>query len=252
MEVTVRPPRCQERTRRAAAVALALAAITSGPLAALSSARTDPGVSADLSNLTTLSRWAYAEQAAPAHEFPSARSPVVGYLRFLTPEGQEEPYLAMRSYRTARHEWILVPIPGRPNGVTGWVLAGDLQEMQVTHEHLRVDRETQQATLYRGTEVIWTAPVGVGRPALPTPAGHFYVLEKLISESPVYGPYALGTSAYAPTLAEWPGGGQVGVHGTDEPQLIPGRPSHGCIRVRNADMVRLWHLIGVGTPIEIV
>jgi lipoprotein-anchoring transpeptidase ErfK/SrfK len=67
----------------------------------------------------------------------------------------------------------------------------------------------------------------------------------------VYGPYALGTSAYAPTLAEWPGGGVVGIHGTNEPQLIPGRPSHGCVRMRNADITRLWHLISVGTPIEI-
>jgi lipoprotein-anchoring transpeptidase ErfK/SrfK len=44
----------------------------------------------------------------------------------------------------------------------------------------------------------------------------------------------------------------IGIHGTDEPQLIPGRPSHGCIRLRNADVARLWQLIEVGTPIEIV
>ncbi len=65
------------------------------------------------------------------------------------------------------------------------------------------------------------------------------------------GPYALGTSAYAPTLSEWPGGGVVGIHGTNEPQLIPGRPSHGCIRMRNADIARLWKIVEVGTPIDI-
>ena len=31
--------------------------------------------------------------------------------------------------------------------------------------------------------------------------------------------------------------------------LIPGRPSHGCIRVRNADMARLYRLTPIGTPI---
>ena len=36
------------------------------------------------------------------------------------------------------------------------------------------------------------------------------------------------------------------------PQLIPGRPSHGCVRLRNADITRLWPLVEVGTPIEIV
>ena len=47
------------------------------------------------------------------------------------------------------------------------------------------------------------------------------------------------------------GGGREG-HGTSEPQLIPGRPSHGCIRMRNADISRLWRQLSLGTPIEIV
>jgi lipoprotein-anchoring transpeptidase ErfK/SrfK len=53
-------------------------------------------------------------------------------------------------------------------------------------------------------------------------------------------------------VRRWPGGGVIGIHGTDQPQLIPGRPSHGCIRLRDVDIVRLWPLIEVGTPIEIV
>ena len=108
--------------------------------------------------------------------------------------------------------------------------------MHVTHEYIRVDREKPNITLYKDGHAIWSAPVGVGRPSLPTPAGHFYVMEKLQSVGDsAYGPYAFGTSAYAPTLSEWPGGGVVGIHGTDEPQLIPGYPSHGCIRLRNAE-----------------
>jgi lipoprotein-anchoring transpeptidase ErfK/SrfK len=125
--------------------------------------------------------------------------------------------------------------------------------MHVTHEDLRIDRERLRATLYRSGRAIWSAPVGMGRPADPTPSGLFYVTEKLTAiGGPFYGPFALGTSAYAPTLSEWPGGGVVGIHGTDEPRLIPGRPSHGCVRLRNSDISRLWPLISVGTPIEIV
>lgn len=216
------------------------------------------GASADaivatLSNLKTLSRWAYPQEPAAAHQFPSTHSRVVGHLHFLTVDGQAEVYIALRSYTVGRMTWILVPIPGRPNGVTGWVPAFALGEMHITTEYLRVDREAFRATLYRDGRAIWSAPVGVGRPSLPTPAGHFYVTEKLTAiGGPIYGPYALGTSAYAPTLSEWPGGGVVGIHGTDEPQLIPGRPSHGCIRLRNADITRLWRIIEVGTPIEIV
>jgi len=210
-------------------------------------------VVATLSNLRTLSRWAYPQAPAAVHQYASARSRVLGHLRFLTVDGQAAVYLELRSATIGRHTWILVPLPGRPNGVAGWVPTGALGEAHVTHEYLRVDRETLRAALYRGGSPIWSAPVGVGRPSLPTPAGRFYVTEKLTTVgTPVYGPYALGTSAYAPTLSEWPGGGVVGIHGTDEPQLIPGRPSHGCIRLRDSDSVRRWQMIQIGTPVEIV
>ena len=43
----------------------------------------------------------------------------------------------------------------------------------------------------------------------------------------------------------------MGIHGTDEPGLIPGRVSHGCIRLRNRDIVRLAQLMPVGTPLTI-
>jgi hypothetical protein len=67
---------------------------------------------------------------------------------------------------------------------------------------------------------------------------------------PVYGPIAFGTSAYS-RLSEWPGGGVIGIHGTDEPQLIPGRVSHGCVRVRNRAIRRLARRLSIGTPVRI-
>jgi lipoprotein-anchoring transpeptidase ErfK/SrfK len=95
--------------------------------------------------------------------------------------------------------------------------------------------------------------VGVGARATPTPAGRVWVREKLRFRAiPVYGTHAIGTSAYAPRLTDWPNGGVVGLHGTDEPWLVPGRPSHGCVRLRNADIARLYRLMPVGTPIRII
>ena len=208
---------------------------------------------ATLSNLKSLTRWAYPQATAPAHAHPSASSKVVGHLQVLTPDGQAQVYIALRSYTIGSSEWIEVPLPGRPNGRMGWVIASDLSELHEIHEYLRVNRESERISLYRDGHAVFNAPVGVGRPSLPTPSGHFFVTEKLLAiGGPVYGPFALGTSAYAPSLSEWPGGGVVGIHGTDEPQLVPGRPSHGCIRMRNADISRLWRMVEVGTPIEIV
>lgn len=241
--------------RRALTIASLTALTLTVPAAALTPARdvSKAGRITKLSNLRTLSRWAYPEAAAAVRSAPSSNSSVVGHLRLLTPDGQAQPYLALRSYSMGSGAWVLVPLPGRPNGREGWVPARALGELHATREHLRINRETLRATLFRGRRPIWSTAVGVGRPSLPTPAGHFYIVEKLISVgSPIYGPYALGTSAYAPTLSEWPGGGVVGIHGTNEPQLIPGRPSHGCIRIRDTEMARLWQLAQIGTPVEIV
>ncbi len=62
---------------------------------------------------------------------------------------------------------------------------------------------------------------------------------------------AFGTSAMS-VLSDWPAGGVIGIHGTDQPELIPGYISHGCIRLRNRDVLRLGRLMQVGTPLTIL
>jgi hypothetical protein len=243
----------------AALVSVSLPAIATPPsrAAATASATAAPAdaraTTTRLSNLHTLSRWAYPTYPAPVRSRPSARGRRIGTLRLLTGDGQAALYVALDSEQLASGAtWVHVELPGRPNGGTGWVEREALGTMHVIDGYLRVDEQSLRATLFRDGRPVFSAPVGVGKPSTVTPAGHFYVMEKLRTfDAPLYGPYALGTSAYAPTLSEWPGGGVVGIHGTDEPQLIPGRPSHGCVRMRNADITRLWFMISVGTPIEI-
>ena len=117
---------------------------------------------------------------------------------------------------------------------------------------LVIDRRRLVATLQRDGRPVWRAPIGIGTDATPTPAGVFFVRNRLTRyRSPFYGPVAFGTSARSATLTDWPGGGFIGIHGTDRPDLIPGRVSHGCIRLRNAAILRLARLMPVGTPIRI-
>lgn len=242
------------RVRAALGLALALAALVPAASAnAATGALPQGAVLTRLSNLRTLSRWAYPNGEALVRSSPSPRAHVIGKLRLLTGDEQAELYMALAEERfTSGQAWVRIELPARPNGQTGWVPREALGELHEVQQYLRVDESTLRATLYSDGHAIFSAPVGVGKPSTVTPAGRFYVMEKLITlDDPEYGPYALGTSAYAPTLSEWPGGGVVGIHGTDEPQLVPGRPSHGCVRMRNADITRLWHLIAVGTPIEI-
>ena len=80
----------------------------------------------------------------------------------------------------------------------------------------------------------------------------FYVRNRLTRyRSPAYGPIAFGTSARSTVLTDWPAGGYVGIHGTDHPELLPGRVSHGCIRMANRDILRLGRLMPVGTPLTV-
>ena len=140
----------------------------------------------------------------------------------------------------------------RPNGRRGWVRDSALGPLNLVRTRLVVDRRRQRATLYRSGRQVWKSRIGVGSPNTPTPEGRFWIREriKVPNAGGPYGPWAFGTSAYS-RLSDWPGGGVIGIHGTNQPQLIPGRPSHGCIRVENQAIRRLALLMPVGTPVRI-
>jgi lipoprotein-anchoring transpeptidase ErfK/SrfK len=204
-----------------------------------------------LSNETTMTRWAYAIARGTAFSIPSAKGHRVGRLRYLTEDGFPEVYVVLSSWKDDNHTtWLHVRLPQRPNNVTGWVVRSALGDFHMVHTQLVVNRKTLRATLYKNGRRIFQAPVGVGKASTPTPTGRSWIREKFpVSGNSAYGPRALGTATYSNTLTDWPGGGVVGMHGTNEPGLVPGRPSHGCIRFHNADILRLYNLVPVGTPL---
>jgi L,D-transpeptidase catalytic domain len=207
-----------------------------------------------LSDELRLSRYAGAVTRASVRARPSTRARRVGHLHFLTEDGPFEVYPVLASHLDGRgRTWLRIRLPMRPNGRTGWVPRRDLGPLKEVGTMLRVNRATLRATLYRDGRSIWSSPVGVGKASTPTPGGHFWIRSRLrgLRGDPVYGPYAFGTAAYS-VLSDWPGGGVIGIHGTDQPQLIPGRPSHGCVRVPNAAIARLWRLMPIGTPVTIL
>jgi lipoprotein-anchoring transpeptidase ErfK/SrfK len=148
--------------------------------------------------------------------------------------------------------WAHVRLATLPNGSTGWVPRSAVGAITTVRTHLVVDLGARTATLLRGDRTILRAPVGIGREGAATPTGRFYVRNRLTTyRSSTYGPVAFGTSARSADLTDWPAGGYIGIHGTDRPELIPGRVSHGCIRMRNGDIRRLARLMPVGTPVTV-
>ena len=233
------------RLGRAALLAVLTAALLP---AAPAGART-----ARLSDEATETRWAHPRLEAVVRAEPRGASAGVTHLRFWNEDGAPEIYLALRSrVDEAGRKWIQLRLPMRPNGTTGWVPRQALYGFHVVTTRLVVDKRRLRAVLYRGGRPVWSTRVGVGKKATPTPSGRFWIRDRLRlgSARGIYGPLAFGTSAYS-VLSDWPGGGVVGIHGTNEPGLIPGRPSHGCVRMRNAAILRLGRLMPLGTPVLI-
>lgn len=208
-----------------------------------------------LSNETTFTRWAYVNQTGWIYCAPRTTSARIGRLTSVTPDGFSSLYLLLRVHWDVHgQEWVKLRIPGRPNGQTGWVERGSLGRYHLTHLLVVVNREQMRMFFFDHGRQIWSAPVGVGKPSTPTPAGHFWIDERFTITDPRSGyyPYAFGTTDYS-TLTEWPGGGVVGIHGPYfDPQGIPGQISHGCIRLQVSDDFWLAEHLKLGTPVHVV
>ncbi|HEX6746251.1 MAG TPA: L,D-transpeptidase [Longimicrobium sp.] len=144
------------------------------------------------------------------------------------------------------------------------------------HRYVVVDVERNELRFMDGQRVLWRAPVGTGtgfRLSTPgrawqftTPTGTRYVQFKQLNP-PWFRPdwwYHENKlpvpSADSPARKEEGGlgaaavflGDEIAIHGTDKPELLGRRVSHGCIRLSNANALRLFHDVQVGTPVVIV
>jgi len=198
------------------------------------------------------SRWAAVEHAAVARSRPTLHSAPVGVVPARTPDGTTNIVVADGEADSGGQPWVHVSLAMLPNGTEGWVPRRALGGWSFVDTRLVINRARLTLTLWRAGRVMFRARVGIGAPGTPTPAGTFYVRDRLSGfTDPMYGPLAFGTNARSPTLTDWPGGGVVGIHGTDQPNLIPGRISHGCVRLANSAILRLGKLMPIGTPVRI-
>lgn len=155
---------------------------------------------------------------------------------------------------------------------------------------LRVDVSRQVLDVYRGDSLLQTYPVstarnGVGetRGSGQTPRGRHYVRARIGAGLPaaaVLRGRRFTGEIWTPELAaehperDWilsrilwlcgcePGRNRLGdvdtqqryiyIHGTPDSEPMGEPLSHGCIRMRNADVIALFDSVPVGTPVEII
>lgn len=235
----------------AGAVAIALLTLAS---AAHGSAKTD-SLYPRTTKLTTdkVAYWAVLMRRAVVRTKPSLASKVITTLPTGTTDGTQNDVLVLSKVDISpRQSWYWVRLPILPNNTIGFIRTSDLSPLFKVNTHLYINRAALTATLKQNGRVVFKTRVGVGKSYWPTPRGEFYIRDKLTNfDNPFYGPVAFGTSARSAVLTDWPGGGYVGIHGTNEPQLIPGYISHGCIRLHNAAILALARLMKVGSPVSI-
>ena len=207
-----------------------------------------------LGGVNGMSRWAEVYLNVSARARPSARAKPIVRLRQYTPEGTANLVQTLNGQINANGEyWVRVRLPVLPNGTTGWVPRASLGPYNEIYTHLVIDRKLFTATLYKRGKAVFRTRVGVGKPYWPTPAGEFFVRERITGFSDlIYGPLAFGTNARSAVLTDWPGGGFIGIHGTNQPEILPGRVSHGCVRMPNSAVLRLSRLMSLGTPVTII
>lgn len=112
---------------------------------------------------------------------------------------------------------------------------------QVTRR-AKVDLSQQRAWVYEGDEEIYTTRVSTGKPGNRTKQGTFVITNRYRHwNSTIYGssmPYFQRFSC-----------GDFGFH----QGYVPGYPaSHGCIRVPGGNVRRIWELLSLGDPVQIV
>jgi hypothetical protein len=245
--------------RRTLLVSISLAGALAVTLLSLASAAQGGSKAGALYPRTTkltddkVGHWAVLMRRTVVHSRPTVASRVVTTLSTGTTDGTQNDVLVLsRIDLSPRSSWYLVRLPILPNNSTGFVRKSDLSPLIRVYTHLYIDRARTTATLKLSGKTVFKTRIGVGKSYWPTPRGEFYVRDKLTNfNNPVYGPVAFGISARSAVLTDWPGGGFVGIHGTNEPYLIPGHISHGCIRLRNPAILALARLMRVGSPVTI-
>lgn len=184
---------------------------------------------------------------------PSRSAPVLKTMTQFRQDFRPRVVLALSQLdnpKTGKPAWYRITIPGRPNGRSGWIPAGSAS-LKPVDRWLVVYRGARKFEFYVNGKVARSGTIAVGARGTETPTGLFYVQAKFDPSLPILGAYAFETSGYS-KISDWPGGGVVGVHGTNTPELIGQAVSHGCVRLYNKDIQYLRSVVGVGTPIKIV
>ena len=124
------------------------------------------------------------------------------------------------------------------------------------NSQLVVDLSDRRSYVYRDERLIASYPVAIGKEGWQTPTGSFKVLQ--MRKNPVWRHPLTGEvvrrGVNNPLGSRWigfwsDGRSQIGFHGTNDKQLVGQAVSHGCLRMENQDIEKIYEKVAVGTPV---
>jgi lipoprotein-anchoring transpeptidase ErfK/SrfK len=158
-----------------------------------------------------------------------------------------------RTTTTDGVHWLRVMVPGRPNGMKGWI-AERGTVLTTTSWRVVVRTSSRRVLVYRQGRLVRSFMAIVGKPTTPTPHGQFFVEESVrMPRGSAGAPFALDLSARSNVQQEFEGGpGQIAIHGVANLGGTLGTAvSHGCVRLANPRIRWLAARIAPGVPVAI-
>jgi lipoprotein-anchoring transpeptidase ErfK/SrfK len=111
----------------------------------------------------------------------------------------------------------------------------------------------RRLAVLEGEDILATFPVAVGATASPSPTGEFQIVSRVSNPTYYHPGTVIASGKNNPLGTRWVGLSQkgYGIHGTNAPGSIGHAASHGCIRLRNHDMEKLFTMLRVGDVVKI-
>jgi lipoprotein-anchoring transpeptidase ErfK/SrfK len=128
------------------------------------------------------------------------------------------------------------------------------EEAAPGQRRILVNIPERKLALVEDNQVVRIYDIAVGAPRTPTPSG-VYTIATQVPHPTWYGPKGVVPPGKAnPLGTRWMGLSLkgYGIHGTNAPSSIGRRASHGCIRMRNADVEELFELVRAGDTVELI
>ncbi|NJO39498.1 MAG: L,D-transpeptidase [Cyanobacteria bacterium RU_5_0] len=125
--------------------------------------------------------------------------------------------------------------------------------------HLVIRLSDRRVYVYENDQMKTSFPIAIGRSGWETPTGSFEVLQ--MQPNPIWqNPFTgelIPPGSDNPLGSRWigfwtDGNNYIGFHGTPNVDSVGQAASHGCIRMYDQDVIALFEMVEIGTPVEVV